>query len=85
MTHFTVSEEPTGDRVNLPNKLKRIESIVDALDPEEVEFLRSTPFGKIISQAEILHFPRVWLARQGPYSQNKEKYEIWFLFCQETG
>ncbi|CAN7017661.1 unnamed protein product [Brassica oleracea var. botrytis] len=30
-----------------------IESIIDALNPEEVEFLRNTRFGRIISRAWV--------------------------------
>uniref|UniRef100_A0A0D3EGZ6 DUF1985 domain-containing protein n=1 Tax=Brassica oleracea var. oleracea TaxID=109376 RepID=A0A0D3EGZ6_BRAOL len=79
---FAAGEEPNGERVNTYHKPKRIESIIEALDPDEVDFLRSTTFGKIISQAEnpsfsgsfgqfvIVHMLRV-----------KKKYEIWFLFA----
>lgn len=49
---FVAGEEPSGDRVNTYHKLKRIESILDALEPEEVHFLQQTMFGKIISLAD---------------------------------
>lgn len=49
---FASSEEPGGGRVNTYHKPKRIESINDALDPQEVEFLHNTTFGNIISQAK---------------------------------
>ncbi|CAN6936610.1 unnamed protein product, partial [Brassica oleracea] len=49
---FAYGEEPNGERVNTYHKPKRIETILDALDPEEVEFFRNRTFGKIISQAE---------------------------------
>ncbi|CAN7135736.1 unnamed protein product [Brassica rapa subsp. narinosa] len=53
---FAYGEEPNGERVNTYHKPKRIEIILDALDPEEVEFLRNSTFGKIISLAENLSF-----------------------------
>ncbi|CAN7029785.1 unnamed protein product, partial [Brassica rapa subsp. trilocularis] len=49
---FVAGEEPSGDRVNTYHKPKRIESILDALEPEEVHFVQQTMFGKIISLAE---------------------------------
>ncbi|KAH0897866.1 hypothetical protein HID58_047434 [Brassica napus] len=49
---FAAGEEPAGDRINTYHKPKRIESILDALEPKEVDFLRQTSFGKIISLAE---------------------------------
>ncbi|CAF2014881.1 unnamed protein product, partial [Brassica napus] len=39
---FAAGEEPNGERVNTYHKPKRIESIIEALDPDEVDFLRST-------------------------------------------
>ncbi|KAJ4914804.1 Uncharacterized protein Rs2_00354 [Raphanus sativus] len=79
---FAAGEEPAGDRVNTYHKPKRIESILEALDPEEVEFLRQSTFGKIIAQAENPSF-------SGSFGQFvlvrnlrvKKKYEIWFLFA----
>ncbi|CAN6831696.1 unnamed protein product, partial [Brassica oleracea] len=79
---FASGEEPVGERVNTHHKPKRIESILDALDPEEVEFMRKTTFGKIISQAKNPSF-------SGSFGQFvivrilrvKKKYEIWFLFA----
>ncbi|CAN7027506.1 unnamed protein product, partial [Brassica rapa subsp. trilocularis] len=79
---FAAGEEPVGERVNTYHKPKRIESILDALEPEEVDFMRKTTFGKIISQAENPSF-------SGSFGQFvivrilrvKKKYEIWFLFA----
>lgn len=67
--------------MNTYHKPKRIKTILDALDPEEVEFFRNRTFGKIISQAENRSF-------SGSFGQFvivcilrvKKKYEIWFLF-----
>ncbi|RID58617.1 hypothetical protein BRARA_F01906, partial [Brassica rapa] len=79
---FAYGEEPNGERVNTYHKPKRIETILDALDPEEVDFLRNMTFGKIISLAENPSFP-------GSFGQFvivrilhvKKKYEICFLFA----
>lgn len=79
---FAAGHEPNGERVNTYHKPKRIKSIIEALDPEEIEFLRNTTFGKIIAQAENPSF-------SGSFGQFvivrmlrvKKKYEIWFLFC----
>lgn len=49
---FATGEEPAGERVNTYHKPKRIDSIIEALEPDEVEFMQNTTFGKIISQAE---------------------------------
>ncbi|KAG2331182.1 hypothetical protein Bca52824_002362 [Brassica carinata] len=70
---FAAGHEPNGERVNTYHKPKRIKSIIEALDPEEIEFLRNTTFGKIIAQAENPSF-------SGSFGQFK-KHEIWFLFC----
>ena len=79
---FAAGEEPNGERVNTYHKPKRIESILEALDPEEVEFLRNTTFGKIISQAENPSFSGIFgqfvIVRM---LRVKKKYEIWFLFA----
>ncbi|XP_013624020.1 PREDICTED: uncharacterized protein LOC106329989 [Brassica oleracea var. oleracea] len=79
---FATCEEPAGERVNTYHKPKRIDSIIEALEPDEVEFMRNTTFGKIISQAENPSF-------SGTFGQFvivrmlkvKKKYEIWFLFA----
>ena len=79
---FAAGDEPAGERVNTYHKPKRIDSIIEALEPDEVEFMRNTTFGKIISQAENPSF-------SGTFGQFvivrmlkvKKKYEIWFLFA----
>ncbi|KAF8080051.1 hypothetical protein N665_0979s0007 [Sinapis alba] len=78
---FAAGEEPNGERVNTYHKPKKIESIIEALDLEEVYFLRSTTFGKIISQAENPSF-------SGSFGQfvivrvlRVKKVRIWFLFA----
>ncbi|KAG2302510.1 hypothetical protein Bca4012_060805 [Brassica carinata] len=49
---FAAGEESNRERAYAYHKPKRIE----ALDPEEVEFLCNTMFGKIISQTENSYF-----------------------------
>ena len=70
------------DGVITYDKQKRTEStVVDALDPEEDAFLRSTPVGKNhISSRKSFSFREFWPVCRGPYSQSDEKNEIWFLF-----
>lgn len=79
---FAAGEEPAGERVNTYHKPKRIESIMEALQPDEIEFMRNSTFGKIISQAENPSF-------SGAFGQFvivrmlkvRKKFEIWFLFA----
>ncbi|XP_022560083.2 uncharacterized protein LOC111206910 [Brassica napus] len=49
---FAAVEEPLGERVNSYHKLKRTELLIDALEPEELEFLRNSTFGKILAIEE---------------------------------
>ncbi|CAN7079701.1 unnamed protein product [Brassica oleracea var. botrytis] len=49
---FTAGEEPLGERVNSYHKLKRTELLIDALELEELEFLRNSTFGKILAIEE---------------------------------
>lgn len=46
---FAAGEEPIGERVSSYNKTWRIKSIVNALEEEELEYLRGTPFGKLLT------------------------------------
>ncbi|CAN6889825.1 unnamed protein product [Brassica oleracea] len=46
---FAASEEPLGERSNSYHKIKKTEMIIDALEPEELEFLRNSTFGKILA------------------------------------
>lgn len=64
---FARGEEPAGERVNTYHKPKRIESILEALDPEEVRFLRNSPFGKLIALDENPSFSgKLWSIRNRP-------------------
>ncbi|KAF2555026.1 hypothetical protein F2Q68_00014849 [Brassica cretica] len=41
---FAAGEEPVGERINSYHKIKKTELITDALEPEELEFLRNSTF-----------------------------------------
>ncbi|CAF1789180.1 unnamed protein product [Brassica oleracea] len=49
---FAAGEEPLGERVNSYHKLKRTELLIEALEPDELEFLRNSTFGKILAIEE---------------------------------
>nr|VDD44164.1 unnamed protein product [Brassica oleracea] len=44
---FAAGEEPVGERINSYHKIKKTELITDALEPEELEFLRNSTFDAI--------------------------------------
>ncbi|CAN7073896.1 unnamed protein product [Brassica oleracea var. botrytis] len=79
---FAAGHEPVGERVNSYHKIKKTEAIIDALEPEELEFLRNSTFGKIIAIDENPPF-------SGAYGQYvvvrllkvNKKHEVWFLFA----
>ncbi|KAL0824645.1 hypothetical protein Bca101_048322 [Brassica carinata] len=79
---FAFNEEPNGDRVNTYHKIKRTAEIIEALDPEEIDFLHNSTFGKIISNYDNPPFSGAF-----GYSvivcrlKTKNRYEIWFLFA----
>ncbi|CAN7070646.1 unnamed protein product [Brassica oleracea var. botrytis] len=49
---FATGEEPLGERVNSYHKIKRTKLLIEALEPEELEFLRNSTFGKILAIEE---------------------------------
>ncbi|CAN7014178.1 unnamed protein product [Brassica rapa subsp. trilocularis] len=49
---FAAGDEPLGERVNSYHKLKRTEMLIDALEPEELAFLRKSTFGKVLAIEE---------------------------------
>nr|VDC80512.1 unnamed protein product [Brassica rapa] len=49
---FAAGEEPLGERVNTYHKIRRTELLIKALEPEELEFLRNSTFGKILAIEE---------------------------------
>lgn len=79
---FAVGEEPVGVRVTPYHKPFAISNILWALQEDEVEALRQSPFGKLVEIAEKPSFSR----RFGRYIISrqlkvKKKHEVWFLFA----
>ncbi|KAH0869731.1 hypothetical protein HID58_076753 [Brassica napus] len=79
---FIAGEEPLGERVNSYHKLKRTELLIDALELEELEFLRNSTFGKILAIEENPPFSGAF----GQYVvvrllKVNKKYEVWFIFA----
>ncbi|XP_024009313.1 uncharacterized protein LOC112084416 [Eutrema salsugineum] len=79
---FAAGEEPIGERINCYHKSKAINNILSALDEEERDFLKKSPFGKLIATAEkpalsgsFRHFIITRLLKVS------KKYEIWILFA----
>lgn len=79
---FAAGEEPSGERVNSYHRAKRTESIIAALEPEELTFLKNSTFAKVISLDENPPFSGAFghfiLVRR---LKTNKKYEIWFLFA----
>ncbi|KAJ4868609.1 hypothetical protein Rs2_49843 [Raphanus sativus] len=46
---FAAGDEPVGERVNSYHKIKTTRSIIAALEPEELEFLSNSTFGRILA------------------------------------
>ncbi|CAF1925550.1 unnamed protein product [Brassica oleracea] len=77
---FAAGEESVGKGLLLTTKPKKIESITNNLDPEEVDFRGNTMFGKIISQAENPSFSGTFgLFVVIRMLRVKKKYEIWLV------
>ena len=79
---FAVGEEPAGVRVTPYHKACAIRQILDVLDPDEVEHIRVSPFGKLVEIADKPSFSR----RFGRYIISRQlkvakKHEAWFLFA----
>ncbi|KAF8105788.1 hypothetical protein N665_0155s0009 [Sinapis alba] len=80
---FALGAEPTGVRVTPYHKADGIRIILNALDREEVEKIRVSPFGKLIEIADKPKFS----GRFGRYIISKQlkmskKHEAWFLFAE---
>lgn len=79
---FAAGDEPVGERINSYHRTKRTEALIAALDAEELEFLKNSTFGKVISLDENPPF-------SGAFCQYiivrllkvNKKYEIWILFA----
>lgn len=79
---FADSEEPVGVRVLTYQSSRAINNILNALHEEEIQYLRSTPFGKIVEIADKPafsgRFARFLLSRQ---LKVEKKHEAWFRFA----
>lgn len=79
---FKAGEEPTGVRVTPYHKPCGIRQILNALEPEEIEKIRTSPFGKMVEIAEKPSFS----GRFGRYIISRQlkvakKHEVWFIFA----
>ncbi|KAF8083798.1 hypothetical protein N665_0751s0014 [Sinapis alba] len=79
---FKSGEEPTGVRVTPYHKPCAIRQILNALDPDEVEQIRNSPFGKLVDIADKPSFS----GRFGRYIISRQlkvakKHEAWFVFA----
>ncbi|KAG2310028.1 hypothetical protein Bca52824_021585 [Brassica carinata] len=79
---FAAGEEPLGERINSYHKIKTTRMIIDALEPDELDFLRKSTFGKILAIDENPPFSGAF----GQYIivrllKVNKKYEIWILFA----
>lgn len=79
---FAAGDEPLGERVNSYHKINTTKRILAALEPDELEFLRNSTFGKILSIEENPPFSGAF----GQYVvvrilKVNKKYEFWFLFA----
>lgn len=79
---FALGEEPVGVRVTPYHKPFAISNILRALEKDEVEALRRSPFGRLVEIAEKPtfsgRFGRYIISRQ---LKVKKKHEAWFLFA----
>ncbi|KAF8111929.1 hypothetical protein N665_0071s0068 [Sinapis alba] len=79
---FAAGEEPAGVRVTPYHKACGIRQILNALDSEEVDLVRLSPFGKMVEIADKPtfsgRFGRYIISRQLKVTK---KHEAWFLFA----
>uniref|UniRef100_M4F8L1 Ubiquitin-like protease family profile domain-containing protein n=1 Tax=Brassica campestris TaxID=3711 RepID=M4F8L1_BRACM len=80
---FPLGEEPVGLRVTPYHKPGGLRLILDTLDPEEVDVIKRSPFGKFLELADQTPYSgrlgRYMLSRQ---LKVRKKYEAWFLFAE---
>lgn len=79
---FKAGEEPTGVRVTPYHKPCGTRQILNALEPEEIEKIQASPFGKIVELADKSSFS----GRFGRYIISRQlkvakKHEVWFVFA----
>ncbi|KAG2329944.1 hypothetical protein Bca52824_001124 [Brassica carinata] len=81
---FAEGEEPIGVRVLTYQSSRAISTIINALDPEEIQFFRESSFGKLIEIADKPcfsgRFARFLLSRQ---LKVEKKHEAWFRFARK--
>lgn len=78
---FAIGEEPVGIRVAPYHKPSCISKILNALEEEELGFIKESSFGKLIEIAEKPSFSgrvdRFLFSRQ---LKTRKRHEVWFLF-----
>ena len=76
---FAEGEEPVGVRVLTYQSSRAINTIINALNEEEIQYLRESSFGKLVEIAEKPafsgRFARFLLSRQ---LKVEKKHEAWF-------
>ncbi|CAG7906344.1 unnamed protein product, partial [Brassica rapa] len=79
---FADREEPVGVRVLTYQSSRSISNIVNALNEDEILYLRASPFGKLLEIGEKPafsgRFARYLLSRQLKVTK---KHEAWFRFA----
>ncbi|XP_048605062.1 uncharacterized protein LOC125582412 [Brassica napus] len=79
---FADGEEPVGVRALTYQSSRSINTILNALDEEEIQFIRQSSFGKLVDITEKPafsdRFARFLLSRQ---LKVEKKYEAWFRFA----
>ncbi|KAF8099072.1 hypothetical protein N665_0252s0010 [Sinapis alba] len=79
---FAAGKEPVGVRVTPYHKPYAIRQILNALDVEEVETIKASPFGKLVEIGEKPSFSgrfgRFIISRKLKVSK---KHEAWFIFA----
>ncbi|CAN6847243.1 unnamed protein product [Brassica oleracea] len=79
---FTDGEEPVGVRVLTYQSSRSINTILNALEEEEIQFIPQSSFGKLVDIAEKPaisgRFARFLLSRQ---LKVEKKHEAWFRFA----
>lgn len=81
---FAEGEEPVGVRVLTYQSSRALNTILEVLDEDEIQYLRKTPFGKLVDIAEKPafsgRFARYLLSRQ---LKVEKKHEAWFRFASK--
>lgn len=81
---FAEGEEPVGVRVLTYQSSRALNTILEVLDEDEIQYLRKTPFGKLVDIAKKPafsgRFARYLLSRQ---LKVEKKHEAWFRFASK--